>query len=150
MDNAYSQLALCGPSRTSLLTSRLPERMQILSNSNLNWRENAKIKNVYSLPQYYKEHGYHTKSIGKIFHPIGKVIDTKYYIQQIWSRILFWKQKVGRTNLIYSRNGLRKVSFGLMGASLYWWGLRPFKLQGLGYTRTVHNQISTLTLSDSS
>ena len=78
MDNAYSQLALCGPSRTSLLTSRLPERMQILSNSNLNWRENAKIKDVYSLPQYYKEHGYHTKSIGKIFHPIGKVIDTKF------------------------------------------------------------------------
>ena len=79
MDNAYSQLALCGPSRTSLLTSRLPERMQILSNSNLNWRENAKIKDVYSLPQYYKEHGYHTKSIGKIFHPIGKVIDAKYH-----------------------------------------------------------------------
>ena len=86
MDNAYSQLALCGPSRTSLLTSRLPERMHILSNSNLNWRKNAKIKDVYSLPQYYKEHGYHTKSIGKIFHPIGKVIDTKYCIQQMWSR----------------------------------------------------------------
>ena len=75
MDNAYSQLALCGPSRTSLLTSRLPERMQILSNTNLNWRENAKIKDVYSLPQYYKKHGYRTKSIGKIFHPIGKVLD---------------------------------------------------------------------------
>ena len=90
MDNAYSQLALCGPSRTSLLTSRLPERMQILSNTNLNWRENAKIKDVYSLPQYYKEHGYHTKSIGKIFHPIGKVIYTSIMVSLGWSGINLW------------------------------------------------------------
>ena len=72
MDKAYCQFALCGPSRTSLLTSRLPERMQVLANRNLNWRRDWTTKDVYSLPQYYKEHGYRTKSIGKIFHPIGR------------------------------------------------------------------------------
>ena len=43
-----------------------------LSYRNLNWRNNWKTEDVYSLPQYYKDYGYRTKSIGKIFHPIGR------------------------------------------------------------------------------
>jgi iduronate 2-sulfatase len=72
MTRAYTQFALCGPSRTSFLTSRQPEDMHVLANRNLNWRQNWKTKDVYSLPQYFKRQGYRTKSIGKIFHPIGR------------------------------------------------------------------------------
>ena len=72
MEEAYCQFALCGPSRTSFLTSRHPQDMQVLANRNLNWRKNDRTRDVYSMPQYFKEHGYRTKSIGKIFHPIGR------------------------------------------------------------------------------
>ena len=54
MEQAFSQFVLCGPSRTSLLTSRLPHQMQVLANRNLNWRQNEKLKEVYSMPQYFK------------------------------------------------------------------------------------------------
>ncbi|XP_063046596.1 iduronate 2-sulfatase [Engraulis encrasicolus] len=65
--NAYSQQALCGPSRTSLLTSRRPDTTKLFDNSASYWRDNA--GNYTTLPQYFKKHGYTTLSVGKIFHP---------------------------------------------------------------------------------
>ncbi|KAK4287859.1 hypothetical protein Pmani_039085 [Petrolisthes manimaculis] len=63
---AYAQQALCGPSRTSFLTSRRPDTT-LLYDVHSYWRKHA--GNFTSLPQYFKEHGYHTASAGKIFHP---------------------------------------------------------------------------------
>ena len=55
MDAAYCQFALCGPSRTSFLTSRHPDHMGVWSNKRaLNWRHFPERKNVYSMPQYFK------------------------------------------------------------------------------------------------
>ena len=55
MDAAYSQFALCGPSRTSFLTSRRPDHIGVWTNKkDLNWRKNPHLKNVYSMPQYFK------------------------------------------------------------------------------------------------
>ena len=62
---AYVQYALCVPSRQSLLTSRRPDTSQCYWFNNY-WREEA--GNFTSLPQYFKEHGYLTIGIGKIFH----------------------------------------------------------------------------------
>ncbi|KAL2077875.1 hypothetical protein ACEWY4_027379 [Coilia grayii] len=65
--NAYAQQALCGPSRTSLLTSRRPDTTKLYDNSDSYWRIHA--GNYTTLPQYFKSHGYTTLSVGKIFHP---------------------------------------------------------------------------------
>ena len=55
MEAAFCQFALCGPSRTSFLTSRHPDQMGVWSNKkNLNWRQNPQKKEVYSMPQYFK------------------------------------------------------------------------------------------------
>ena len=62
MDNVFQQ-AICGPSRMSFLTSRRPDTVRPYSY----WR--AGTGNFTTLPQHFKENGYHTVSVGKTFHP---------------------------------------------------------------------------------
>lgn len=65
---AASQLAVCAPSRTSFLTGRRPDTTRLFSNKGATyWRENA--GNFTTLPQHFKNAGYKTVSVGKIFHP---------------------------------------------------------------------------------
>ncbi|XP_014666464.1 PREDICTED: iduronate 2-sulfatase-like isoform X2 [Priapulus caudatus] len=64
--NAYAQQALCGPSRVSFLTSRRPDTTRLYDVHSY-WRHAA--GNFTTLPQHFKEHGYHTASVGKVFHP---------------------------------------------------------------------------------
>lgn len=64
--NAYVQQALCGPSRVSFLTSRRPDTTRLYDFYSY-WREAA--GNFTTLPQHFKENGYHTVSVGKVFHP---------------------------------------------------------------------------------
>ena len=61
----YCQQATCAPSRNSLLTGLRPETIGIYDLST-NFR--TKVPNVVTLPQYFKQNGYHTESMGKIFH----------------------------------------------------------------------------------
>ncbi|KAK7097573.1 hypothetical protein V1264_004527 [Littorina saxatilis] len=65
-DRAYVQFALCGPSRTSFLTSRRPESTRVF-NLYTYWRDVA--GNYTTLPQHFKQSGYITQSVGKVFHP---------------------------------------------------------------------------------
>ncbi|XP_060688001.1 iduronate 2-sulfatase isoform X1 [Hemiscyllium ocellatum] len=64
--NAFAQQALCGPSRTSFLTSRRPDTTRLFDHDSY-WRVQA--GNYTTLPQYLKMHGYLTLSVGKVFHP---------------------------------------------------------------------------------
>lgn len=66
---AYCQLAVCSPSRLSLLTGLRPDTIQVWD-LKTHFRE-AK-PDVVTLPQLFKNHGYHTRSIGKVFHGSGK------------------------------------------------------------------------------
>ena len=66
-DNAYCQVALCSPSRASLLTGRRPDTNHVwLIAANEYWRQ---YTNATTIPQYFKENGYVTAGMGKIFHP---------------------------------------------------------------------------------
>lgn len=64
-DHAYCQQAVCNPSRSSLLTGRRPDSLQIWNNS-VHFRE--RNPDVTTLPLWFKEHGYVTRDSGKIFH----------------------------------------------------------------------------------
>lgn len=66
LKRAYVQQALCGPSRTSLLTGRRPDTTHAYDLS-LYFR-NA-TANFTTIPQFFKENGYSSIGIGKIFHP---------------------------------------------------------------------------------
>ncbi|MGI9457887.1 MAG: sulfatase-like hydrolase/transferase, partial [Aeoliella sp.] len=64
---AYCQIASCGPSRASLLTSRRPDSTTVFDNRR---RFRTVLPDVATLPQHFKNHGYHTRSFGKVFHGI--------------------------------------------------------------------------------
>eukprot|EP00057_Strongylocentrotus_purpuratus_P010965 XP_011665439.1 PREDICTED: iduronate 2-sulfatase isoform X1 [Strongylocentrotus purpuratus] len=64
--NAMVQQSLCAPSRTSFLTGRRPDTTKLYDFYSY-WREAA--GNYTTLPQHFKENGYFTASVGKVFHP---------------------------------------------------------------------------------
>tara|TARA_R110002049_G_scaffold4601_5_gene32292 strand:+ start:413062 stop:414645 length:1584 start_codon:yes stop_codon:yes gene_type:complete len=68
-DRAYCQLAVCSPSRLSLLTGRRPDTIKVWD---LGTHFRDAVPDVVTLPQHFKNNGYHTESLGKIFHGSGK------------------------------------------------------------------------------
>ncbi len=64
-NRAYCQVAVCGASRASLLSGSRPEISQVW-NYFTPMRE--KQPNVLSLPQHFRQNGYWTISLGKIYH----------------------------------------------------------------------------------
>ena len=63
---AYCQQAVCSPSRTSLLTGARPDTTQVWD---LVTHFRKAIPDVVTLPQHFKQNGWFTQGIGKIFHP---------------------------------------------------------------------------------
>jgi arylsulfatase A-like enzyme len=64
-NRAYCQLALCNPSRASLLSGRRPESLRIFD---LKTFVRDAAPDVVTLPELFKKNGYRTLSFGKIFH----------------------------------------------------------------------------------
>ena len=64
-NRAYCQQAVCNPSRSSFLTGKRPDTLHQWSNGQ-HFRE--KNPDVITLPQWFKQHGYTTRDVGKIFH----------------------------------------------------------------------------------
>ena len=66
-ERAYCQVAICSPSRASLLTGRRPDTNHVwIISADEYWRS---ITNATTIPQYFKENGYISAGMGKIFHP---------------------------------------------------------------------------------
>lgn len=65
--NAYCQQAVCNPSRTSLMTGLRPDTIGVTGNHS-HFRSNH--PDVVTLPQHFKNHGYHAQGIGKIYHGV--------------------------------------------------------------------------------
>jgi len=87
-DRAYCQQAVCSPSRTSLLTGQRPDVTQVWD---LKTHFRAALPDCVTLPQCFKEAGYHTAALNKVYHrgyedgrswsephwyPSGKTVDT--------------------------------------------------------------------------
>lgn len=64
-DMAYCNQAVCAPSRNSLLTGLRPSTIGIYD-LGTNFRRS--VPDAITLPQYFKQHGYRSEGMGKIFH----------------------------------------------------------------------------------
>ena len=64
-ERTYCQQAVCAPSRASLLTGTRPDTTKIYD---LNTPVRKAMPNVLTLPEHFKNNGYETISIGKIYH----------------------------------------------------------------------------------
>ena len=64
--NNHCQQAVCAPSRASLLTGLRPDKTRV-------WDLKTQMRDmnpdILTLPQYFKENGYETAGVGKIFDP---------------------------------------------------------------------------------
>ena len=64
--NNHTQQAICGPSRASLLTGKRPDYTKV-------WNLKTKMRDVnpdiLTIPQYFKQNGYVTIGLGKIYDP---------------------------------------------------------------------------------
>ena len=67
-ERAYCQLAVCSPSRLSLMTGRRPDSIRVWD---LGTHFRKAVPDAVTLPQLFKQNGYHTRSIGKILHGSG-------------------------------------------------------------------------------
>lgn len=65
--NAHCQSPLCNPSRASLLTGTQPASTGLHFLKPL-FRNVPSMKDTVTLPQYFRQNGYYTISVGKIFH----------------------------------------------------------------------------------
>jgi iduronate 2-sulfatase len=64
-DRAYCNQAICAPSRYSLLTGMRPQTLGIYD-LGTNFRHAA--PDAVTLPQLFKQHGWHASSVGKTYH----------------------------------------------------------------------------------
>jgi iduronate 2-sulfatase len=64
-NHAYCQQAVCNPSRSSIMTG---QRLDTLRVWDLPTHFRTHAPDAVTLPQHFKNHGYFTQNVGKIFH----------------------------------------------------------------------------------
>jgi arylsulfatase A-like enzyme len=76
----YVQCAICGPSRSTLMTGKLEQSWDIWTDIR---KSGVEPNHTIALPHLFKKNGYYTVGIGKITHQPGGVLDENQMVHQI-------------------------------------------------------------------
>ncbi|MFY0608253.1 MAG: sulfatase [Cyclobacteriaceae bacterium] len=101
-DNAYCQAPMCGPSRASVLSGRLPSNTGAYGFTPFEIVDS--LKNCITIPGFFLNKKYHTMSVGKIHHRNGHSLNPEWsnydsthigkhphnLINPIKSKSIFW------------------------------------------------------------
>jgi arylsulfatase A-like enzyme len=88
-NRAYCQAAVCRASRASLLLGVRPDTTEIWSNGSRHRHFRNHLPDIATLPQHFKNHGYHSQSLGKIFHG-AFVVRNRWNDPASWSEPAWW------------------------------------------------------------
>lgn len=64
-NRAYCQYPLCSPSRSSIMTGKKPDEIQVYD---LTTHFRSTVPDIITLPQHFKNNGYYSARVGKMFH----------------------------------------------------------------------------------
>lgn len=92
-DRAYCHQAVCGPSRASILTGRLPDNTGVWHNRNL---FRTTLPGLVTLPQLFKNSGWHAQSLGKVFSGGERELDPASWSEPEVLKQLGWKNYLQR------------------------------------------------------
>ena len=67
-DRAYTMNPVCGPSRAAIMSGLSPWTTGVMGNYHNPSALRKKVPNLVTLPQFLRQHGYHTARISKIYH----------------------------------------------------------------------------------
>lgn len=106
-ERAYVQVALCMPSRVSVMTGQRPDTTGVVDFS-VRFRDVQ--PDVLTMPQFFRANGYHAVAFGKIFHNDDKAS---------WSEPLWKSQRVeddyhtdfGRQVLAWTKEDHRRLTY---------------------------------------
>jgi len=104
-ERAYCQQALCMPSRASLLTGRRPDTTKVYA-FNPDFRE--ALPDVVTLPQHFKNQGYHAQAFGKIFHKDDK---RSWTVPLFRSKKPEYQSEKGKQVLEWIKEDWRRIKF---------------------------------------
>ncbi len=137
-NRAYCQSAICMPSRASLLSGVRPEHFD--SNGKLNTGStDQNLPGIVTLPQHFKENGYQTISVGKIYHHNTDDEDawTKRYKETFnIDEVLIHGYSSGYQNAEYRRQLLNYT--GVFKDKTRWDSLRPPAVEITDTPDTMH------------
>jgi len=141
---AHCSSPVCNPSRNSLMSGFRPSTTAIDENGDGFVRDKQGFENIISMNQYFKNNGYFTYGVGKIWHP-GKMSTADPEVDpENWSQLN--SQSSGC-------NGGTLYSYDVKAKSLYKWGAKDAEMStdncgDYAISTQVANLISNYSSSD--
>lgn len=101
-ERAYCQAAVCRASRASLLTGLRPNSTEIWSNGSRHKHFRDHLSEIVTLPQQFKNNGYHVQAFGKIYHGA-------FLVRNKWNDPVSWSVPgwLPEPRYYYTKKGVR-------------------------------------------
>lgn len=99
-DRTYCQYPVCSPSRVSFLSGRRPEHTGMYGNEGAS--RTPLLKDAVFMPEYFRQQGYFTARVGKVFH-IGRDVPECWDVTEEGApanKIIYQPQEVEKLGLV--------------------------------------------------